>query len=155
MKIKKIITILFLCLFSIQFNVTSCSSSTDSDENDDLKASVKEPTNNYQVVVEVISIGGFVGCTAATIALQNNPVNDAEFIINNVTLTNDTTDIFSNLYADTLFELSYFAGTDYTLNVFHLGEKIASGTAKMPTTPIFTNLSSSKQQDLNKSMKVT
>ena len=154
MNLKRLFGIILLGLLSIQFNITSCSSGTDADD-DGSKASVKDPTNEYQAVVEVVSFGGVSGCSIAAVVLNNESVIDAVIHLNDVTLTNDTNNFLAGLYSDSLFELSYESGTDYTLEIFHLGKKIASGKAKMPSTPKFTNLDNIRHHNLNENMTVT
>ena len=156
MKIKKLITIIILFFLTIQINITSCSDSTGSNETgEDYTTTVKDPTNDYEVVVEVISFGGLGGCTVAAIQLMDESVIDAEFTVNNVTLVNDTTSILNNLYSDEMYELSYLPGTKYSLNVRHLGSVVATGSAIMPSTPVFTNLKTIQHHNLNTEMQVS
>jgi len=151
MNVKKILTILFLCLMTIQFNITSCSTGTGDDNGgENGTTSVNDPTNNYQVVAEVISIGGFGGCSIGAVNLNDETVEDADFRINNVIFASE-----SGFYADTLFQLTFLPGTNYTLNVSHLGQEIATGTAKMPSTPTVTNVNDISFHNLNQSMNVT
>jgi hypothetical protein len=150
MKFTRIFSIIFLALLSIQFNLNSCS-----DENgDSLTAPENKPTNDYEVVVEVVSFGGLAGCTTGSIALLNEPVSDAEFLLNGVQLSNDPSSIFSNLYTDTLGVINYQPGTSYKLEVSHNGNVIASGDAKMPSVPEVTNLEDMDTHNLNKSLEV-
>lgn len=156
MKIKKLITIIILFFLTIQINITSCSDSTGSNETgEDYTTTVKDPTNDYEVVVEVISFGGLGGCTVAAIKLMDEPVIDAEFTVNNVTLVTDTTSILNNLYSDEMYELSYLPGTNYSLNVLHMGSVIATGTSIMPSTPVFTNLKTIQHHNLNTDLQVS
>ena len=148
MKIKKILTILALCLMTIQFNMTSCSSATDS-EDPIGEAFVNDPTNDYQVVAQVISVGGLGGCTIGTVAHTEEIVENADFKINDVTLIHQYP-----VYTDTLFQLSFFPGSNYSLNISHNGVTIATGTAIMPSTPVISNASSIQNHDLNSSLTV-
>lgn len=157
MKLKKVITIIILCLFSVQFNITSCSSSTDSNEDGSGPAdpaSINTPTNDYQVVVEVISFGGFGGCSIAAVNVNDEPITNAIILVNNVTFQN-TSESFSNFYSDTLNLLTYSPKTNYTLNASHLGSTIASGTSKMPSIPQFTNMDGDIQHSLNTNLNVS
>jgi len=148
MKIKKILTILALCLMTIQFNMTSCSSSTDS--SDPLgEAAVNNPTNDYQVVAEIISVGGLGGCSVGTVANSDGIIETADFKINDVTLIHQYP-----VYTDTLSLLSYFPGSSYSLKVSHNGVTIATGKAVMPATPVISNASSFQNHDLNTSLTV-
>ena len=148
MNIKKILTFLALCLMTIQFNMTSCSSATDS-EDPIGEAVVNDPTNDYQVVAQVISVGGLGGCSIGTVAQGEGIIENADFKINDVTLVHKYP-----VYADTLFLLSFFPGSNYSLNVSHNGATIATGTAIMPSTPVISNASSFQNHDLNTSLTV-
>ncbi|MEJ2054253.1 MAG: hypothetical protein P8X42_10065, partial [Calditrichaceae bacterium] len=59
------------------------------------------------------------------------------------------------LYQEESGVLSYLAGTNYTLNVSHIGTQIATGTAVMPSVPVFKNLTGLSPHPLNQNMVVT
>jgi len=136
---------------TIQFNITSCSTGTDAGQDgDNGTALVNNPTNNYQVVAEVISVGGLGGCSIGAVADQEGFIENADFRINN-TIHHY---IESSFYADTLNQLNYLPGSNYTLNVSYMNQTIASGTAKMPSPAFITNLDDIKNHDLNSAMTV-
>ncbi len=149
--IKRIFVLLFFILMSIQFQ-WAC----DEDKKDTgvLNAPINDPKNDYQVVVEIISFGGLNGCAAGFIERNSEPVTNATIKVNEVPFYNDTTSIFTNLYADTLNALNYNYFTRYNLIVEHDGKLVARGQADMPSLPVVENLSNPVQHGLNKALTV-
>jgi hypothetical protein len=154
MNLKRIIGIFILCLFTIQINMTSCSTSDDNADNGNGRtAEVNEPTNDYQVVAQVISFGGLGGCTAVNVEQSVYNINDATVKINNIILPPDSS--LDGLYQEESGVLSYLEGTNYTLDISHIGTQIATGTAVMPSVPVFKNLTGLSPHPLNQNMVVT
>ncbi|MDD5766514.1 MAG: hypothetical protein PHW79_09760 [Candidatus Marinimicrobia bacterium] len=149
--LKRLLFAVILLSFTCSIDFFSC----DEAKNDDYtKAGINTPTNDYQVAVQIYSLGGMVGCTAASIEQSGEAITDAEIIINNATVVCDTSSEFSPMYVDTSSEISYLEHTEYEMEVRHNGETIATGKSIMPSTPVITSPTSPYSHQLNKSLTV-
>ena len=147
LKLKKfLLFVLMLSLaVTIQLTFPACEEDDEaSNNNDDLpevdlqEVGVYDPTNNYEVVVQILGIGS-MGCSMGDVMLNGSTVMDADFKINDVELIYDED---SEAYMDETNLIAYTAGTEYNLSIKHNSNTIAAGYALMPSIPAVNNITS-------------
>ncbi|MCK5330666.1 MAG: hypothetical protein KAK01_04590 [Candidatus Marinimicrobia bacterium] len=155
-KLKKIsLFILMLSLaVTIQLTFPACEENDDNGDNGDNgdlhQVGVLDPTNDYEVIVQIMGIGS-MGCSMGDVILNGSAVEDADFKINSVEFVYDE-DL--EVYTDQSNLIAYTAGTEYNLIIKHSENTIATGYAIMPSIPTVNNITSPYSHNLNTDLEL-
>ena len=133
---------------TIQLTFPACE---EDDDNGDLhQVEVLDPTNDYEVIIQIMGIGS-MGCSMGDVILNGSTVTDADFKINSAEFIYDED---SEAYIDESNMIAYTAGTEYNLKIKHNGNTIAAGYAVMPSIPTVNNITSPHSHTLNTDLEL-
>lgn len=149
-KLKKISLFILMLSLAVTIQLTFPACEEDDDNGDLHQVEVLNPTNNYEVIVQIMGIGS-MGCSMGDVMLNGSTITDADFKINSVEFIYDE-DI--EAYMDESNMIAYTAGTEYNLSIKHNGNTIATGYAVMPSIPMVNNISSPYPHTLNTDLEL-
>ncbi len=150
LKLKKTLLFVLMLSLAVTIQLTFPACEEDGDNGDIHEIDILEPTNDYEVIVQILGIGS-MGCSMGEVILNGSAVLDAEVKINSTELVYDE-DV--ETYMDESNTITYTAGTEYNLSIKHNGNTIATGYAVMPSIPTINNISSPHSHTLNTDLEL-
>ncbi len=149
-KLKKISLFMLMLSLAVTIQLTFPACEEDDDNGDLHQVEVLDPTNDYEVIIQIMGIGS-MGCSMGDVILNGSTVTDADFKINSAEFIYDED---SEAYIDESNMIAYTAGTEYNLKIKHNGNTIAAGYAVMPSIPTVNNITSPHSHTLNTDLEL-